>query len=545
LRRIPATPIPYIGYILMVTSTALLASGLYGFILFIVKGTEAEVDPALILSTYGTVYLVMGVILSKLPRTSLKPPTAVSITVLAWVLIPVLEAFPFSKAAKIPYIDGLFESVSGWTTTGLTILTGQPSSWHHIYVPRVEQIPKTLQVWRTVMQWEGGLGIVVFTLGIMAQPGISAAALYLAEGRQEKIEASVIATAKKALIIYTALTGIGAALFYLAGMNVYDAISHAMTGIATAGFSTHTQSLGYYLNKPAVLIVAMLVMYWGAMNFKDHYAIFTGKLKYLKESVESKTQVLVVGLSIIAGILMWKVNPNMQKDFSLLQIIFHVVSSSATAGFQAGNLAKADDAYKILLAGLALLGGSAFSTAGGIKILRLAIAVRTIGIESGILLHPSGYRPRFKLGRYYLNGELIRRVLAVMIAMLLTHLFLSMALSGLYPQYSIADSMFEVASAMGNVGLSVGITSAAAPVGAKIILILAMLLGRLEVVTYLVALRYAYLKISRKRRKRSGGVSSITNISTPRLPLLLVIFNRGRRFTTYEASQSTGSLLVT
>ncbi len=501
MKRLPTTPIPYIGYILTVTSTALLASGLYGLFLFIFKDVRAELDSALIMTAYGMAYLITGVLLSKLPRASLKPPTAVSITVLAWVLIPILEAIPFSRALKIPYIDGLFESVSGWTTTGLTILTGQPSSWHGIYVPRVEQIPKTLQVWRTLMQWEGGLGIVVFTVGIMAQPGISAAALYLAEGRQEKIEASVRATAEKALIIYSALTGIGAALFYLAGMNIYDAISHSMTGIATAGFSTHTQSLGYYLNKPAVLIVAMLVMYWGAMNFKDHYALFTGRFKYLKDSIESKAQALIVGSSIVVAIVLWKVNPTMEKDFNLLQIVFHVVSSSATAGFQAGNLAKADDAYKILLAGLALLGGSAFSTAGGIKILRLVIATRTIGIESGMLLHPPGYRPRVKLGRYYIDGDLIRRVLAVMTAMLLTHLFLSMALSGLYPQYSIADSMFEVASAMGNVGLSVGITSAAAPVGAKIILILAMLLGRLEVVTYFVALRYAFLKLSRRHKK--------------------------------------------
>jgi trk system potassium uptake protein TrkH len=499
LRRIPETSIPYIGYILTVTSTSLIISGFYGVYLYYLRGHKAELEPASIMLFYGILYLSLGLLISRLPRQRLRAPTAISITVLAWVLIPVLGAFPFAEALKIPYIDALFESVSGWTTTGLTILSGQPSSWHHVYVPKVEQIPICLQVWRTVMQWEGGLGIVVFTLGIMAQPGISAAALYLAEGRQEKIEASVRATAVKALIIYSTYTVIGAALFYLAGMNLYDAISHSMTGIATAGFSTHTQSIGYYINKPVILVVAMTIMYLGAMNFKDHYALFTGRFRYLKESIETKAQILIIGLSIIVAIILWLRNPIMHKEFTLLQIIFHVVSSSATAGFQAGDLSKADDAYKILLASLALLGGSAFSTAGGIKILRLVIAVKTIGIESGILLHPSGYRPRTRLGRYYLDAELLRRALAVIAAMTLTHLVLSTALSGLYPQYSIADSMFEVASAMGNVGLSVGISSAAAPVGAKIILILAMLLGRLEVVTYIVALRFTFSKLAHPR----------------------------------------------
>ena len=489
--------IPYTGYILAVTSTSLIISGLYGLILWI-NGAETEFEPARIMLEYGVLYLMLGIALSMLPKASLKPATAISITVAAWVAIPILASIPFSLAAGIPLIDGLFESVSGWTTTGLTILSGEPSTSGGVYVPKVEELPRTLQIWRSVMQWEGGLGIVVFTIGILAQPGISAAALYLAEGRQEKIEASVRATAARMLLIYLVLTGISILLFLGAGMSLYDAVNHALTGIATAGFSTHSDSLGYYMHKPAVLIAAMLVMFLGAVNFRDHYAVLRLRFRYLSGSVETKAQIVILTLASSAAIFLWTRDPRLRSEFTPLQMVFHIVSSSATAGFQAGNLGDANDAYKALLAVLALIGGSAFSTAGGIKILRILIALRSVAIESSLLLHPRGYRTGVRMGRYTITAELVRRVIAVITAMLAVYVVLVMTLSGLYPGlYSLADSAFEVASAMGNVGLSVGISAAAAPVGAKIILILAMLLGRLEVVAYIIALRHALRSLAR------------------------------------------------
>ncbi|MDK2383887.1 MAG: potassium transporter TrkG, partial [Candidatus Korarchaeota archaeon] len=167
-------------------------------------------------------------------------------------------------------------------------------------------------------------------------------------------------------------------------------------------------------------------------------------------------------------------------------------SSSATAGFQAGDLGLANDSYKTLLTTLALVGGSAFSTAGGIKVMRILIALKSLSIEAGSVMHPAGYTPSRRLGRYVLDEPLIRRTLAVVTAIIVTHNVLTMMLAGLYPSmYTLADAAFEVASAMGNVGLSVGISSAHAPLGAKLILIAAMTLGRLEVITYLVALKKA------------------------------------------------------
>ena len=501
--RGPLGLLPYLGFMIATTSTSIIASGMYGAYLYLYRGAVGEEYATFVYLVIGAIYLGIGVALASLPRAPLRPGSAIALTAATWVSIPVLAAIPFMVAARIPFIDALFESVSGWTTTGLTILSGTPSSSGGVYVPRVEQLPRTLQVWRTLMQWEGGLGIVVFTIAVLAAPGISAAALYLAEGRVEKIEASVAATAWKMFVIYATLTGISASLFYAAGMNLYDAISHAMTGIATAGFSTHTQSLGYYLHNKWVLIAGIITVYLGSMNFKDHYNILTFRFKALKNAVETQAQLLILALSSLAALYIWEHDPGFHRTFSALQVVFHVFSSASTAGFQAGNLDATPDAYKAILTFLALLGGSAFSTAGGIKILGLVVLSKVGWVEATSSMRPRGYRPRMRLGEKRLTDSYIRSVAATAMIFAMTHFILSVALAGLYPnKYSFIDAAFEVASAMGNVGLSVGISSASAPLGAKVDLILAMLLGRLEVVGYIAALYYTAQKTAAAMRRR-------------------------------------------
>ena len=495
--RVRASSLPYMGLIISTTSVAPIVAGFLGLYWWLRDGAAAEEMPALTMASFGLAYLALGVALSRAFRPKqLKPVEAIVLTVLAWILIPLLGSAPFKYAARIPWVDAVFESVSGWTTTGLTIMTGEWSPAGG-YVPSVEEAPRTLQVWRTVMQWEGGLGIVVFTLGILARPGVSAAALYLAEGKSEKIEPSVRATAVRLLAIYAVLTGVGTILFLLAGMGLYDAVSHAMTGVATAGFSTRDASLGYWAGNPLVLVAGMIVMYLGAMNFRDHYAILTLNPSRLRGSVETKAQLAIISLASLAALLMWRRDPGVHEALTPLTAVFHVVSAAATAGFQAGDLGATSDAYKGLLAIMSLIGGSAFSTAGGIKVIRVVIAAKAVAVESDVILHPRGYRPRLTVGPYVLDDLLLRRVLGVTAAFLATYAFLTLLLSAAYPQYSLADSAFEIASAMGNVGLSCGITAAHAATGVKLILIAAMLLGRLEVVAYIIALRYLIARLRR------------------------------------------------
>ncbi len=495
-----------IGMTIIASSFSLLFSGAYGIILLL-EGNILEKTPALIMFLWGLFYLGLGAIMYKFgSKGIIRQGEAILITVFVWLLIPLLESVPFMMAAHIPLIDSIFESVSGWTTTGLTILTGEPSSWHHVYVPSVSMIPSTLKVWRTLMQWEGGLGIIVLTIAILAPPGVSVANLYLAEGKFEKLAASVKRTAYIMGLIYVFLTGISTLLFLAAGMPIGDAIQHAMTGIATAGFSTHTESLGYYMSKPWVLVAGMIVMFLGAINFADHYALIKGRVRKLKTSIELQAQLIIIVVAAGLAYVSWIIDPGFHSTYTRMQVFFHIVSAFATGGFQAGDIHASSEAYRILLTILCLIGGSAFSTAGGIKVIRLLIAMKSIKMESENILYPKGYKPSRKLGRYFLDEAMVRRVLATITAFITVYIVLVVLLATFAPYYDVGDDFFEVASAMGNVGLSAGISSAAAPIAAKIVLITAMLLGRLEVIAYLIALRYIIIYSGRGKEKQKKRV---------------------------------------
>ncbi len=480
----------FAGLAIIASSLSLLGSGAYGFYKFAAGAGPAEERAALYMLGFGLAYMLAGLALTRLGRGALRLREAVAVTVLIWLTVPLLDAVPFMLALGIPAVDAVFESVSGWTTTGLTILTGEPSTSGGVYVPSIEEIPDTLKVWRTLMQWEGGLGIVVFTIALLAPPGVSVAALYLAEGKFERLEASFRRSAAKMGVIYIALTAFSAMLFILAGMPPGDAVHHAMTGIATAGFSTHSESLGYYLPNTAILAAGALVMFLGAVSFSDHHNVLTGRIGALRNSVELKGQLAILAGAALLSTAVWLRDPAFRDSMTPAQVLFHVVSAAATAGFQAGDLHATSESYKIILAVLSLIGGSAFSTAGGIKILRILIAAKSIAIEADMVVHPPGYRPRRSLGTYILNEELVRRTLATIAAFTWTYVLLVVLLAALYPgAYDLGDVFFEVASAMGNVGLSTGITAASAPLGAKLVLIAAMLLGRLEVIAYIVFAR--------------------------------------------------------
>ena len=479
-----------IGLAVMVSSFSLIGSGLYGLYWYSKAPSLWEWHSWTVMLGFGAIYFGMGGLFYIIGEGEIRrAKEALLITVLVWILIPLLDAIPFMAAARIPYVDAAFESVSGWTTTGLTVLTGEPSTWHHVYVPIVDEIPHTLKMWRTLMQWEGGLGIVILTVAVLAPPGVSAAILYLAEGKFERLEASFKRTSVLMCVIYVVLTAFSWMLFVIAGMPPLDALHHAMTGIATAGFSPHSQSLGYYLDKPAVLVAGMIVMMLGAISFSDHYNVLKGNFSALRRSVELQAQIVILVLAGFLAYIAWVMDPGFREHFSLLQVFFHVDSAFATAGFQAGDLHSVPEAYKLIIAILSIIGGSAFSTAGGIKVLRLLIAIKSISLEADSVIQPPGYVPKRRLSKYVVDEVIIRRTLATITAFVGTYILLVMIMSTLTPSYDLGDVMLEIASAMGNVGLSSGISAASAPISSKIILIAAMLLGRLEVISYLIAIK--------------------------------------------------------
>ncbi len=379
---------------------------------------------------------------------------------LVYLIVSLLGALPFIYYG-MGFLDSFFEAVSGWTTTGLTMIAD------------VESMPKSILFWRSFMQWLGGVGIIVLLLTVLST-GRATSRLYQAEARKERIKPRLVSTARLIWWIYIVYTGVGIFLFFIAGMEVFDAINHAMVALATGGFSVKNNSLAAY-GSLEIEIVAMLLMLLGGINFYAHYKFLTGEKKILLKDIQVRTMALLLFLStLILGL----------GSIGFRAGVFQSVSALTNAGLSTINLSQLTDFSKGLLTSLMIIGGSAGSTSGALKLIRVIILLKVIywWIKQSLL-------PEHAIISRQLQGvELDQDVIheAMVFSALYILILGASSFPLMYLGYSGVDSFFEVASAQGNVGLSSGITgSALHPLG-KVILIFNMLVGRLEIVPVFV-----------------------------------------------------------
>ncbi len=484
----------YFGLALIVASMPLLAAGLGGLLLYGVVGGD-ELRASIDLLFFGLSYAVLGFLLSRLHSGGLTKTDAVMLTVFIWVATPLLNAIPFSLALRIDLLSAFFESVSGWTTTGLSILTGETSE-EGIYYPTPEELPGALAIWRSAIQWIGGVGIVVFTIAFLARPGISAAILYLAEGRFERLEISFKRSALRMAQVYAVYTVVSALMLYLAGMTPMDAVLHAMTGIATGGFSTHIESVGFYKGQYLIYATSLMAAFIGATSFSDLDNILNLRLRRLLSSPEFKGMLAAVAFVVATTVLLWLNDDTLRSSYTLADALYNSLSALSNVGFGVAPVSDGGDTYMFYLIIVMFIGGSAFSTAGGIKILRLVIIERTIRIEVDMITKPRGYVPKKRLGGHTLDEKLFRKTLAVVASFIVMYGILMIASLILYGDlYDTTALAFEVASALTNMGQSSGVTSPLMPDGLKIIMIVAMLMGRLEVLPFIIAVFYLIDKV--------------------------------------------------
>lgn len=407
-----------------------------------------------------------------------------------WLLVATLGALPlFLISHKLgggllyPYADftsAFFESISGFTGTGLTMAL------------RPDLLPKTLQWWRSFTEWIGGMGVIVLMITILTGPGLSAATLYFAEARTEKIHPSVRSTVRTMWWIFGLYTVLSALAFASTGMPPWEALNHAMTGVATGGFSLWPDSLGRY-RSVAVEVVAILSMVVGAVSFVVHYRLFQEGPKILWRDVQTRwfLYLLLCGIGIL-GLVLW---PGLRPSSAFRVSAFQFVSAMTCTGFQTVDLSKFSEAGKFLLTMAMIVGGAAGSTAGGIKVMRLLLLVQGVTWQIKRLLAPPDAVITSRLGgERYSPEEVFRRMsqAAALFFLWLVFLFLgTFLLAQFYPagKFTLADFLFEVASAQSNVGLSVGITHPEMPTLAKLLLSFHMWLGRLEIIPVLVLLR--------------------------------------------------------
>lgn len=412
-----------------------------------------------------------------------------------WLLVALLGSLPFylialklSAQAGTPqtvlnFLDpwnGIFESIAGFTGTGLTMTA------------LASQLPRTLQWWRSFIEWIGGVGVIVLMLSIISGPGQRSFSLYYAEARQEKIHPSIRSTVRTIWWIFTLYTVGSVLLLRIAGMPWWDAVNHAMTGISTGGFSVADRSIGGY-HSLWIELALLPVMLFGAISFAIHYQLLRGrKLRLLWE--DQQTSWLLV-LAIL-GFLLLSLEEVLRLEPlpAIRDAAFQFVSALTCTGFQTAGLHEWSATAKLILAAGMIIGGAAGSTAGGIKVIRLVILAKGIGWRLKRLISAPNVLVRFRLGGTSLDdAEATRRIIDAALIAALWLFFLAVGVVVLLhtvpKSFGLSDIIFEVASAQGNVGLSAGITGPEMALAAKLTLCFNMWIGRLEIIPVLLFLR--------------------------------------------------------
>ena len=437
------------------------------------------------------------------PSRSMRKEEAFVLVALAWVLTPFFSAVPVSVVLHIPLVDSWFESISGYTTTGLSVFTGGVDPFFHRYVPSVEETPPSILWWRAYCQWLGGFGIVVMFFVFARLGGLPAHLVGLAEGRYERLEPSIAKSLRALMLTYLFFTLVDIALIYFAGAPLPNAVYDAMTALSTGGFETHSASIAFYHSfKIELAVIAGMI--FGACNFADLYALLTGKKR--KFSGETTSLLLIIAITtLLSAPLLLRLGMNWTTNNPFREALFDVVSAVTTTGFSISNLGKAPELWKLILIILMLIGGSVLSTTGGIKQYRLIVFFKNMWwniketLQGDVIV-------RRRIGGYTIDYSEIAAVFAVIAFYIVGETLGTILMVVFNPQYHVIDAAFEVASALATTGLSVGITSASAPLSAKIILMVLMTLGRLEVVGFFYALESAR-RIMALRRRRSELLS--------------------------------------
>ncbi|MDY6936509.1 MAG: TrkH family potassium uptake protein [Cyanobacteriota bacterium] len=409
---------------------------------------------------------------------------------IAWGIIPLFAAIPFSviashfAASDAPLtirefqdpLNCIFEAFSGFTSAGLSVAR------------KASKLPHSLQWWRSFMQWMGGVGVIVLAISLL-EPSSDSEQLYSAEGRSSKIGLTVQSTVRKIWKIYLGYTVGSILLLWLVGMPVWEAINHGMAGISTGGFSIKDDSMGAY--SPTIRLAVSAIMTLGAISFPVHYRLWRDRRP---SALWGNDQHVALWLLLGVGFgLLVAINAVYQDSIPWLESWFQWVSALGTCGFNSTNINAWSGTAKLLMTIAFVIGGTAGSTVGGLKLSRVTTLYRAILWHfQRLTLKPH------QMMRYEIDGEVVTETEAsrrVEGAAVLAMLWMAMLLLGLFslrtvapPQYTSIDVAFETASALGSVGLSIGITGPELPWLGRLTEILLMWMGRLEIVPVLLFL---------------------------------------------------------
>ncbi|WP_372934548.1 TrkH family potassium uptake protein [Mariniphaga sediminis] len=463
-----------LGFLLFVEGVAMLLA--FGIALL-----YNEYDQSTFLISSGINILLGGTIvyLTRNARRDIGRREGYIIVSLVWLVFSFFGSLPYVISGAIPdFTNAFFETISGFTTTGSSILAD------------IESLPHGILFWRSITQWLGGMGIIVLSLAILPVFGIGGMQLFIAEvpgPTPDRISPRIRQTAKTLWVIYLGFTVAETLLLWIGGMTLFDAVCHSFTTMATGGFSTKQASIAYW-SSPFIQYVIILFMFLAGTNFTLSYMALRGNFKRVLHDEEFKYYGLfVLGFTLVisAGLL---ITTQLGVENAFRDALFQVVSIMTTTGFATVDYLTWAPVLTILLFGLFFFGGSAGSTGGSIKIMRIVLLLKNSYYELRRIIHPHAVIP-VKFNRQSVDAKIINNVLAFFMFYFVIFGASTIVFSFIEPD--MESAMGAVATSLGNIGPGLGNVGPAenflhiSPAG-KWFLSFLMLLGRLELFTVLV-----------------------------------------------------------
>ena len=407
------------------------------------------------------------------------------IVVILWVGLSMLAAIPLSLGTNLSYHNAVFEAVSAITTTGATVIVG------------LDDLPPSILFYRQLLQWLGGMGMIVLAVAILPMLGIGGMQLYKAEApgplKEEKLTPRLTQSARILWEIYVLITVANALAYWLAGMSPFDAIAHSLSTVSTGGFSTHDASLGYF-QSTTIEAIAIFFMILGAINFGVHYMVIHNKnpLLYFKNDEVVVFILFTIFIIFIASYILYSSGNYDSIGAAFRDSAFEVVSVVTSTGFGTVDFSHWPDILPTLLIFISFVGGCGGSTAGGIKVMRIMLLIRQGWREVRLLIHPRAVIPIIVNGRLVEN-RIINTVWGFFAAYIATFVILMLWL--MHTGVDQITAFSAIATCMNNMGPGLGevaYTFTNISDTGKTISMIAMLMGRLEIFTVLVILSPEY-----------------------------------------------------
>jgi len=434
---------------------------------------------------------VMAMFYTRGHRKEVKRKEGYIIVTFGWLIMSISGVLPYLFSGTIPTLtDAFFETISGYTTTGASILND------------IETLPEGILVWRSLTHWIGGMGIIVLAIAILPLLGIGGMQLFAAEAPgpvSDKLHPRITDTAKRLWLIYVGYTVAEAILLKLAGMSLFDAVNHALATLSTGGFSTKNASVAYWNAQPLIQYIIIVFMFLAGTNFVLSYFAFTGKVQRVLKDEEFRVYAFfVVVFTLLAGVVVWlradvpvsEYHPQVLgvAESSFRHALFQVVAIITTTGFVTADFTTWTPFLTVLFFGLMFIGGSAGSTSGGIKVMRHLLIIKNGLLEFKRTLHINAIIP-VRYNNKTVTEHIVYNIIGFFVLYMLLFIIGALVLGFLGLDFESAVG--GAASSLGNVGPALGdlnpvVNFSELPAFGKWWCGFLMLLGRLELFTVLI-----------------------------------------------------------